>query len=117
MAQIPKPKVTLGKDMENIDAASAYDDAEFNYDPNGYFLIRINEESKKIEVGLCKQNNVILKKWSGSNSKEICQAIIKSDVISRKDHAAYLGRETLKAEVALKLGIKYVQDSDLDLNH
>ncbi|MAG16168.1 hypothetical protein CMO88_03840 [Candidatus Woesearchaeota archaeon] len=114
-AKIPKPKATLGEEIEDIDASASYDKDEFNYDPKGYFLIRIIPEKKKIEVGHCKQNNVILKKWSGNTAKELCQAIIKSDAISRSDHAAYLGRETLKAEVALKLGIEYVQDSDLEL--
>jgi len=41
--------------------------------------------------------------------------VLKAGLISRDDHAAYLGRETLKAETALKLGIPYVQDSDLEL--
>jgi len=115
MAEIPKPKVTMHEKMEEVDTSARYDEKEFNYDNKGYFLIRINSETKKIEVGHCKQNNVILKKWSGNTAKELCQAIFHSDVVSRLDHAAYLGRETLKAEVAIKLGIPYVQDSDLEI--
>lgn len=115
MTEIPKPKVTLDKGMEELDTAASYDKDEFHYDPRGYFLIRINPETKKIEVGHCKQNNVILKRWSGDNARQLCQAVLKSGVVSRLDHAAYLGRETLKAEVALKLGIQYVQDSELEI--
>ncbi|MBI2664392.1 DUF4346 domain-containing protein [Candidatus Woesearchaeota archaeon] len=115
MAKIPKPEVSFSSGMEEIDAAKAYDADEFNYDPKGYFLIRINPETKRIEVGLCRQNNVILKKWAGDGAKQLCQAILKSGAVSRLDHAAYLGRETLKAEVSIKLGKEYVQDSDLEI--
>ena len=115
MAHIPKPKVALSEDMKVIDAAADYDSNEWVYDRKGYFLIRVNQDTKKIEVGYCRQNNVILQKFSGNTSKELCQAVIKANLISRLDHAAYLGRETNKAETALKLGKTYVQDSDLTL--
>jgi len=115
MAHIPKQKAALSKDMKAIDAAETYNAEEWVYDSRGYFLIRVNQDTKKIEVGYCRQNNVILQKFSGNNAKELCQAVIKANLISRLDHAAYLGRETLKAETALKLGKTYVQDSDLEL--
>jgi len=113
MAEIPKPKVTLSGDVHEVDAKANYDDKEWVMDVKGYLLIRINPETKNIEVGHCRQNNVILQKFTGKNAKELCQAVLKAGVISRLDHAAYLGRETLKAEAALKLGIEYVQDDDL----
>ena len=113
MAKIPKPKVTIGREAQTIDAARSYDDKEFNYDPKGYFLIRINRDRKKIEVGHCKQNNVILALFQGNNARELCQAIIKAGLISRLDHAAYIGRECLKAEAALKFNVEYVQDTDI----
>ena len=115
MAHIPKQKAAFSKDMKAIDAAAKYDSQEWVYDSKGYFLIRINQSTKKIEVGYCKQNNVILQKFSGNTSKELCQAVIKANLISRLDHAAYLGRETHKAEIALKLEKPCVQDSDLEL--
>ncbi|HEX2172228.1 MAG TPA: DUF4346 domain-containing protein, partial [Dehalococcoidia bacterium] len=34
-------------------------------------------------------------------------------LVSRMQHAAYLGRELAKAETALKYGMKYVQDDPL----
>jgi hypothetical protein len=110
-----RPKVTLGKDINTIDAAAAYDDKEWTMDPNGYVLIRINPETGKIEVGYCKAGNVVLQKFEGNTAKELCQAVLNAGILSRMDHAAYLGRETLKAETAKKLGIAYVQDADLEL--
>ncbi len=109
-----KAKPTLSKDIEKVDAAAAYDPNRFKIDPKGYFLIRINPETRKIEAGYCRQNNAILKVFSGNNAKELMQAIIKAGVVSSLQHAEYLGRETMKAQMARELGIEYVQDSDLD---
>ena len=115
MALIPKPKVTLSENVKETDASALYDDKEWFYDTKGYFLIRTLPDEKLIEVGHCRQNNEILRKFSGKNAKELCQAVLKAGIVSRQDHAAYLGRETLKAETALRLGIPYVQDGDLEL--
>jgi len=41
--------------------------------------------------------------------------VIKNKLISRFDHAAYLGRELFKAEIALAKGLPYTQDSPLIL--
>lgn len=107
-----KPK--LDPSLEKIKAE--YDDEkEFILDPAGYFLIRINKEKKEIEVGFCKKNNVIEKIITGKKPKEIYQTILKYKIISRADHAAYLGKELQKAYTALQLGIDYVQDEELKI--
>jgi len=51
-------------------------------------------------------NNAIV----GSTAKEIVDTIIERGLISRSDHAAYLGRELMKAELALKFKRSYSQD-------
>ena len=38
------------------------------------------------------------------------------EVTLTQEHAAYLGKELEKAEIALKLGKQYVQDDPLDLD-
>lgn len=108
-------KPTLSEEVEKIDAAAAYDEKAFSMDPKGYFLIRINPETGKIEVGHCRQNNVILKVFSGNTSKELMQAILREGIVSRLEHAGYLGRETMKAQIAKELEIEYVQDSELEI--
>lgn len=114
MAEIPKPKATFGNNVEVIDAAAKYDEEEFVYDTKGYFLIRIIPQDMKIEVGYCRQNNIVLKLFRGNNSRELCQAVLKAGIVSRLDHAAYLGRECEKAEAALKFDVPYVQDTDIE---
>ena len=51
--------------------------------------------------------------FTGRTAKEICVQLfesIKSSSVSRFDHAAYLGREFMRAELALVTGQDYVQD-------
>ena len=91
-----------------------YDDLkEFVMDPNGYFLIKIDKEKKVIEVGFCPELNKVTVVVRGLQPLEIYQTAIKNNLISRLDHAAYLGRELQKAYIALQTGIKYIQDDEL----
>lgn len=52
--------------------------------------------------------------YTGRTAKELCIAIFEnSDIpcpVSRLDHAAYLGRELVRAEQALLSGQEYIQD-------
>ncbi len=91
------------------------DDTEFVLDPEGYFLIRIKPETKTIEVGFCNSRNDVTLTIVGSKPIDIYQTIInKQSLPIRKDHCAYLGRELQKAFMALQLGLKYIQDDELD---
>ena len=47
---------------------------------------------------------------AGSTAKEVLDTIIELGLVSRLDHAAYLGRELMKAELALKFKRSYSQD-------
>ncbi|MBI4170695.1 MAG: DUF4346 domain-containing protein [Candidatus Aenigmarchaeota archaeon] len=85
---------------------------EWIADPVGYFLIRVNEETQEVEVGVCEYDDVnnikILVK--GKSPQKICQLIIAEGLLSRMDHAAYLGKELARAWICMKTGVKYVQD-------
>ena len=104
------------KDLKTVQAS--YDSLkEWRYDPKGYFLIRVNRETKEIEAGYCKRNNEVEIIIKGKHPEEMYNTITredKLDLVSLKEHAAYLGMEFQKAYTALQLGIEYVQDSDLD---
>ena len=52
----------------------------------------------------------------GQSAKEIYEEIIKKDLVKRIEHAAYLGSELQKAEIAMVTGKDYVQDFDLFKN-
>lgn len=84
-------------------------------DPKGYFLIRVNREKKVLELGYCKRDNVIELIIHGENPQEVYFIAGQIGIMSRLDHAAYLGKELEKAYLALKYNLNYVQDSELNL--
>lgn len=109
------PNISKSGNLKTIIAK--YDDyREFKMDNKGYFLIRINKNKKEIEVAFCQKPNVITIKILGQKPIDIYQTIIKEKLISRLDHAAYLGRELQKAKIALDNDLEYIQDSELKLN-
>lgn len=50
---------------------------------------------------------------TSDSAKKIYEEIINRNLVSRMEHAAYLGAELQKAEIALKTGKGYVQDFEL----
>lgn len=104
--------VTLSKNFSEL--AAKYDDAkEFVLDPKGYFLIKVDRKKGLIEVGFCKSRNIIEIKIAGKKALDIYMTILREKIIDRTDHAAYLGRELAKAEIALENNLTYVQDDPL----
>ncbi|WP_250122336.1 DUF4346 domain-containing protein [Chroococcidiopsis sp. CCMEE 29] len=105
-------------------------------DPGGYFIIYLDREAglicakhftntinqrglavdpetgKPIPVrGKVERTHTTL--YSGRTAKEICIEIFEQtqpSLVTRLDHAAYLGREFVRAEIALVTGQEYVQD-------
>ena len=104
-------------------------------DPNGYFIIKIDLQTKQIilehylnkinEEGYAldpktnepikcdsKQIKSCNETFTGISAKEIGIAITekRQNLISRFDHALYLGRELQKAEECLYKQLPYIQD-------
>mgnify|MGYP001304913328 CR=1 FL=1 len=91
-------------------------------DPKGYFLIRIDREKSLIRVGYCifsklGENPIhdMVAEIYGETAIEIVNTLISEKFISTLQHAADMGIELHKAEIALKLNFKYVQDKDLEI--
>jgi dihydropteroate synthase len=105
-------------------------------DPEGYFIIYLDREAGLIcakhftntinERGLAvdpqtgkpipvrgKVERTHTQIYRGRTAKEICIEIFEQEQpspVSRLDHAAYLGREFVRAEIALVTGKEYIQD-------
>lgn len=105
-------------------------------DPEGYFIIYLDREAGLIcakhftnvinEQGLAvdpetgkpipirgKVERTHTTVFSGRTAKEICVKIFEQtqpSPVTYLDHAAYLGREFVRAEFALVTGQEYVQD-------
>ena len=91
-------------------------------DPKGYFLIDIDKEDRLLRVGYCKFTklgndpvNDMVAIISGKTAIEIVNTLIRENYISSLQHAADMGIELCKAELALKYHLKYIQDKDLIL--
>ncbi len=105
-------------------------------DPNGYFIIYVDREAGLIcakhytniinDRGLAvdpETGKVIPAKgkvtrtsttlFTGRTAKEVCVKLFEHTQpcpVGMFDHAAYLGRELVRAEIALLSGAEYVQD-------
>jgi dihydropteroate synthase-like protein len=89
-------------------------ETEYHPDKAGWFKIQVNRKEQKIvaihyPMGR-KEPETIIK---GNDARTIYQAIIREKLITKQDHAAYLGKELEKAAIALRLGRSYVQDEPL----
>ena len=119
-------KISMDNDLSN---------RYIELDPNGYFIIKIDLHTKQIilkhylnkinEEGYAldpktnepikcdsKQIKSCNEIFKGISAKEIGIAITekRNDLISRFDHALYLGRELQKAEECLYKKLPYIQD-------
>ena len=126
LSEIFEKKIKMDNDLSN---------RYIELDPNGYFIIKIDLQAKQIilehylnkinEEGYAldpktnepikcdsKQIKSCNEIFTGISAKEIGIAITekRSDLISRFDHALYLGRELQKAEECLYKQLPYIQD-------
>lgn len=89
---------------------TAQADTSFKPDPEGSFRIIIHN-------GLIKAIHYInmepVQAVVGRTAKEVYDEILRRKLVSRMEHAAYLGSELQKAEIAVQLGKNYIQDLDL----
>lgn len=126
--------------MPMIDSATEIDQAlsqrHIDLDPGGYLIIYLDREASLIcakhftnlidERGLAvdpetgkpipargKVNRTSTTVFQGRTAKELCTKIFESAqpcLVTKLDHAAYLGREFVRAELALLNGQDYIQD-------
>jgi dihydropteroate synthase len=125
---------------QTLEDLAAIDDKlskrHIDLDPGGYFIIYLDREAGLIcakhftnvisERGLAvdpetgkpipargKVERTHTTVLSGRTAKELCVKIFEEtqpSLVTRVDHAAYLGREFVRAEIALVTEQEYVQD-------
>lgn len=106
--------LSKNKEFERIDATS--NDVVWIQDPSGYFTIAVFYEAKQLVVRHYTNDHKPNKIFYGTKPNELYSRILKEGLVSRMDHAAYLGKELQKAFEALQQGVWYEQDSELDLS-
>jgi dihydropteroate synthase-like protein len=87
----------------------------WNLDPKGCFRISIREGegAGKGDKRICAQHSPSGSRIIGESAQEIIDTILRLDLVSRLEHASYLGKELAKAELALRLDRSYEQDEAL----
>jgi len=100
-----KEKVKLESCPPPPNALKAQESGKFIRDPLGDFRIWVSEGSI-----VCSHETLTV---IGKTAKEVYDTVLSYNLVSRLDHACYLGKELMKAEIALRLGKNYTQDQDL----
>jgi len=91
--------------------------SEVKLDKEGFFVIELDKNIKKIRVeyysNVYKNNRIVSgvleKVFLGKNADELSDSIAKNVPVLRPEHYLYLGRELQKAELALINNKKYEQ--------
>ncbi|MCX6695004.1 MAG: DUF4346 domain-containing protein [Candidatus Altiarchaeota archaeon] len=98
---------------------------EFREDPKGFFTIRVDAKGgvivaehyrrvRKVVNGARRTvSGRINKVFKGKSAQKLYREILAHNIVSRLDHAAYLGYELAKAEYALRKRLDYEQDEKL----
>ncbi len=79
-------------------------------DKAGYFVIVPLTDKGAINVEHYSYDNSLLRVIEGTSARAIYHTIINNGWVTELSHAAYLGKELVKAELSLQHGFKYIQD-------
>ena len=104
------------KQDDNVPIVKQDAPIKFVRDKAGSFKIRVEhaisvKDSYIVATHFKKTKPTI--SFEGKKASEIYEEIIEKGLVTRLDHAAYLGKELEKAEIAMLTGKEYVQDFDL----
>src|SRR5690606_20986220 len=79
-------------------------------DPAGYFVVYPDARSKRLALEHYTNAGLLNCVMEGTTPAALYASAIERDLLTRLDHAAYLGRELARAEESLRTGRLYVQD-------
>jgi tetrahydromethanopterin S-methyltransferase subunit A len=79
-------------------------------DKAGYFVIIPQPDKGIIVVEHYDYKDRLQHIIEGEDAKTLCDTIVELGLVTQLDHAAYLGRELMRAELALRFGLPFVQD-------
>ncbi|MCX6820347.1 MAG: thymidylate synthase [Candidatus Aenigmarchaeota archaeon] len=84
---------------------------QFEPDKNGYFVVSVDADAGEVVVEhRLNDGRPSGYVFRGKESQELYRRVMNENLITKFDHAAYVGQEIAKAEAALHENKKYVQD-------
>ena len=80
-------------------------------DPSGYFVIYVDRARRILSLEHYRNDGLLDTIIEGRTAAELYTPAIDQGLLSRLEHAAYLGRELGRAEYSLHSGVPFVQDA------
>lgn len=109
--RLGNPPHEAGLKIDMVKIQEAKPARRLTLDPSGYFVILVMKGQKNpLRVEHYSNGGRLENTIVGNDPASICATLIRKNLVSRLDHAAYLGRELVKAEVSLSSGSLYTQD-------
>lgn len=96
-------------DIMNVPVIVADEPGKLELDEAGYFTIAPDPERMLILAKHYSYDKEMLRVIEGPDARSVYRTIIKYKWASTLNHAAYLGQELTRAEIAMKAGFDYVQ--------
>jgi tetrahydromethanopterin S-methyltransferase subunit A len=109
-AKNPGPAETF-QAKQSVSVECGYIPDRMASDPNGFFVVYPDQARGVISLEHFSNNGVLTTLIEGNTAAEVYHPAVEMKLLSRLDHACYLGRELAKAEQSLRTGKKYVQDA------
>ncbi|MGH9533455.1 MAG: DUF4346 domain-containing protein [Terriglobales bacterium] len=94
--------------LEHIQAPEP---SRLTLDKAGYFVVYPDTRSKRMVVEHYTNQGVLNCVLEGTSTGALYSEAIERQLLTRLDHAAYLGRELARAEQSLLIGTPFVQDA------
>jgi dihydropteroate synthase-like protein len=102
-------------EQQSMVSLATADNLPAELDSVGMFKIAVDRKNETIaallytDAAMEKPASIV----KGKTAEAIYNKIVQLGLVTRLDHAAYLGSELAKAEIALKTGKEYIQDKEL----
>jgi tetrahydromethanopterin S-methyltransferase subunit A len=98
-----------------VEPVPGYLPARMVSDPAGYFVIYVDRERMLLSLEHYRNDGLLDTVIEGGTAAELYTPAIDRGLLSRLDHAAYLGQELARAENSIHSGEAFVQDAAPDL--
>ncbi len=95
----------------SIETVAGYLPTKTVSDPSGYFVVFPDRQRRLLLLEHYSGEGALDIVIEGKTAPEVYIPAVERKLVSRLDHAAYLGRELARAEQALQTGVPYVQDA------
>lgn len=106
----PEPFVSTLNEIILVPTEEAEEPGKLVLDPAGYFIVIPDRIQQQLVLEHYSNRGILNRVFTSNTAASLYMQVIKLELISRLDHAAYLGRELARCEQALLSGEKYIQD-------